>query len=80
MTDGCRYCEHEKTRGNVAEAILGQAGIVMLESMGTFEPIKMLCFSACCAACNSCHHYLCCACWKKGVRVDYRNKTFKVAA
>lgn len=80
MTDGCRYCEDQDARAKVAEAAAGDSGIVILKRLWPFEPTKMRCFDACCAACNSCHHYLCCACWKKGVRVDYKNKTFRTAA
>jgi hypothetical protein len=73
----CRYCEDKKARqaaGNSAP------GIVVLTALQPFKPVRMRCFSACCADCNSCHHNLCCACWRAGVRVDYKNRRYVVQA
>jgi hypothetical protein len=73
----CRHCEDLAVGGAIAELLSSDsAGMLVFTGKPPFDPIKMMCFAACCDLCGNCHHYLCCACWKAGVRVDYAGKRF----
>lgn len=76
-SSGCRCCEEQKIRDAVSTALSGlDPGVIVLSAKGPFSPIKRHCFVPCCDFCNSCHHHLCCECFRKGVRVDYAKKRF----
>lgn len=73
----CRYCEHQKLGSSLLDALSKTVGkILFIQRKPPFDPIKMRCFTACCESCNSCHHNLCCDCFKRGVRVNYKDKAF----